>query len=276
MTVLPANIPGVPNQLIELLNSRFRELQGTGGTSGLVGMANTRQRRISFYTAASVDDGTYYTETDTGLLYQRQAGKGWVYVSGVYQRLQAELVTLAATLNVGDEGLEVDVTDYGHTLAWDGAAWAWGPNDARQAGQICFFDVAPGSGWKLLNGLGDDGSAIGASHPIKILKSDGTTRSNTTAADLTAGAFLKATAAYDGTVTAATLPTLSGSTASGQAVIGVDTDAGFAAGAGATAVALKPHTHVDTGHIHGVGTLVTSLAGGDPIAYSKALPYIRK
>lgn len=223
-------------------------------------------------------DGALFVETDRNeLVYQVQSG-AWVFVSGTYQRTQSQLTALAALLGTADAGLIVSVTDYAHQLSWTGTAWQWGPSDTLDAGQICFFDVAPtGNGWKLIDGKGDDGSAIGAGHPIAIMKSDGTTRNNITAAAMNANVYVRGAAAYAGAVTAATAPTLAGATASGAAVIGNDSDAGVNVTTGAgNNVALRPHTHTDSGHTHAVGTLTTSLAGGDPVAYTAALPYIRK
>jgi len=165
---------------------------------------------------------------------------------------QANLATLAATLTADDAGLLVNVTDYAHVLQWTGSAWQWGPGETG-GGYLGLFDVAPspGTGWKLIDGTGDDGSPIGVAHPIKILKSDGTTRSNITAANMTGGAYPKAAGAYNGAVTAATVPGIAGSTAT----VGVSGGVGSAAANG--------HTHV------------MSLPG-DPVAHTDWLPYLRK
>lgn len=229
--------------------------------------------------ATAVPDGTLYVITDWNeVVYQAQAGV-WKYISGTYTVLQSAVVALIATLTANDVGLRIRVSDYEHVLWCTAAATTgWAPEDDKRAGEITHFDVAPtGTGWKLIDGNGDDGSAIGAGHPIKILKSDGTTRNNTTAAAQNANVFLRGAAAYNGAVTGKTAPTVGGSTASGTAVIGNDTDAGTViASAGAVSVALRPHTHVDSGHTHAATGLTTSLAGGPPVDYSDALPYIRK
>lgn len=248
----------------------------------------THAQRVAQKTGG-LADGVLYVETDRQeLVYQTQGGV-WKYVSGTYQRTQAQLAALAATLTANDNGLRVNVTDYAHVLLWTNPAWGWAPEDPQNAGQICFFDVAPGTGWKLIDGNGDDGSAIGAGHPIKILKSDGTTRNNTTAAAMNAGVYLRGAAAYNGAVVAATVPTISGSTASavtGASILGTtggpSATVSFPQGSiGSVTVASSTHTHsqgslTDPGHTHAAGTLATSLAGGDPVAHTDALPYIRK
>ena len=192
--------------------------------------------------------------------------------ANLYHYTQA---TLPTTWGFAQENYLVWVTDYHHVLIWEGDGWNWGPGDSRNAGEIAFFDVTPGTGWKLINGNGDDGSAIGASHPIKILKSDGTTRDITTLDDLTGGGYLKGAAAFAGTLTAATVPTISGSTASGTAALGTPSGTAIVQSGTGITVASFIHTHTDSGHTHGVGTLVNSLPG-DPIALMEALPYIRK
>lgn len=199
----------------------------------------------------------------------------WAYVAGECSFVQA---SLPADLGTLDHGLLVQVSDYAHQLRWSGStlAFGWAPGDAG-SGMMGWFDVAPGAGWKLIDGLGDDGSAIGASHPIKILKSDGTLRNNTTAKDQTGGSYVRSKGTYSGTVAAAVTPTLSGTTASGTANLGVSTanHVGRDDIASFTAAASN-HTHVDSGHTHAVGTLANDLTGGDPIAHSDWLPYIRK
>ncbi len=241
-------------------------------------------------TSVSVESGTLYVVTDRdGITYQAR-GANWVYVSGTYQRTQAQLAALAATLTANDNGLLIHVTDYDHILRWTNPGWGWGSGDARNAGQVAFFDADPGTGWKLLDGNGDDGQPIGVAHPIKILKSDGTTRDNTTAANATANVHVRGAAAYNGAVAPAVAPGITGDTAAEAS----HTHEGWPLGtsgpwttanmtAGGVAVAASNHTHTITGstaagtsHNHGAGTLVNSLAGGDPVATTDALPYIRK
>jgi hypothetical protein len=227
--------------------------------------------------ASSVPDGSTWIETDRNELKYQARGANWVYVAGTYERTQAQLAALAATLTANDDGLLVHVTDHDHILKWTNPAWGWGPGDSRNAGQVAFFDVDPGTGWKLLDGTGDDGQPIGAAHPIAILQADGTTRDNTTAANATANVHVRGAAAYNGAVTPAAAPAVAGFTASGAANLSTaSAQVIMATPAGATGIAITGHTHTDFGHTHGATGLSTSLAGGDPVATTDALPYIRK
>ena len=196
---------------------------------------------------------------------------------------QAGLPALAGTLTVNDTGLRVEVTDYAHILRWNGAGWEWAPEDDHRAGEIAYFDVAPGSGWKAIDGKGDDGSAIGAGHPIKILKSDGTTRNNTTEAAL-ANAFLRGAAAYNGAVTAKTVPTVAAPTFSGSPVTPTGS-IGAASGsinilpAGTTLVATAAHTHTFSGNPltpSGANSAPAATLPAPPVDYSDVLVFIRK
>lgn len=224
------------------------------GTAGLIQYGDSADRIA--LDVATLTDGAVFVEQDRGqIVYQLREGV-WAYVSGAYDRLQSELAALAGDLTTDDTGFLVNVTDFAHILRWDGAAWEWGPGDPRNAGHIAFFDADPGDGWKIIDGLGDDGSAIGALHPIAILQSDGTKRSNTTAAAINNGTYVRAAAAYDGTVTPATNPTV---------LVAITGAPAVQVGAGAANAAAVGHGHNTT----------VSLAD-DPIAYTEALPYIRR
>lgn len=75
-------------------------------------------------------------------------------------------VTLAnlPVLTSEDSGFIVYVTDFNHTLQWDGTAWQWGPGDSG-SGYFGFFLQAPtAGGWHLC-----DGSSV------EMLNADGTT-----------------------------------------------------------------------------------------------------
>ncbi len=207
--------------------------------------------------------------------------------------------TLPATAKVGYVAW---VTDYDHLLYYGTAGWTWGPGDTRNAGEIAFFDSNPGTGWKAVDGTGDDGQPIGASHPIVILKSDGTTRNITTLAALTG--YLKG-GAFNGTQNTATIPTISQPTFTGNTAIftgGSDTTGSGAASIGANnasntfqigtgasnTVASNGHVHTDAGHTHnftptgtvstpsGTVSQPTATLPADPIPNMTALPYIRK
>ncbi len=183
-------------------------------------------------------------------------------------------------------GAIVVVTDYNHVLRWNGSGYEWGPGDAG-SGMIQFFDVAPaGVGWKLIDGLGDDGSAIGASHPIKILNSDGTTRNNTTAAamNVAAGVFIAGSNAYNGAVTAKTVPTVAAPVFTGASVtptgtLGVSSSNITVLASSTTSAAAGNHSHNFTGNPltpSGTNSAPAATLPAPPVDYVAALPYIRK
>jgi hypothetical protein len=151
-------------------------------------------------------------------------------------------------LGPGDTDYLFYVTDYGHLLRWNGAGWEWAPGEEGRAGEISLFAVAPtGNGWKLCDGTGDDGNP---GTNIAYLKSDGTT-ANVVIPNLTAGAYLKAGAAYGGAVNPAVAPTTNAP--AGGAPIGT----------GANGAAAQAHVH-------------TVNLPGDPVPNAVMLPWFRK
>jgi hypothetical protein len=208
-----------------------------------------------------------------GVAYSQGRTPEWLYLVGEFPCTQSTIPTLGSL----DGGMIIQVTDYGHRLKWtfNGTTnvWDWAPGEPG-SGMIQFFDVAPtGVGWKLIDGLGDDGSPIGASHPIKILNGDGTLRDNTTAAAMNAGVYARGAAAYNGAVTAATAPTGAGVTGSTTPGAGSGPSATTGTTAGATLVAASGHTHTGAAHTH---TIAAITLAGDPVAFTDWLPYIRK
>ena len=246
------------------------------------------------YPAADMPLGSLYLETDRGLLYVNRfvvSANAWTYLSGVYPRTQAQITGITG-LTVADNGLRLAVTDYAHMLMWTAPGWGWAPEDPKNAGQIAFFDFAPGIGWKLVDGLGDSGVAISAVNPIKILKSDGTIRNNTTAGIMTAHIHIRGAATYNGTPTAAVLPTFAGSAlpvhqheetvvAAGTALYGANSPFGTgpnltsALVINATASSLVGNYSL-TGFASGGTPAGTIGLPDDPVGHVDALPYIRK
>lgn len=147
--ILP--IPGVPDDLIRILNDRFRELSGGGSVAGkTVGPGlffQTKSRPDANGTAV----GTFGSDIDTGLLYQVQTVRSaqvWVYASGI---MRAALASLP-TVGLSDAGLLWWVTDYTHLLRWNGTAWEFAD---EPGGYIAGRVVAPdGTGWQLCDGSG--------------------------------------------------------------------------------------------------------------------------
>lgn len=189
----------------------------------------------------------------------------------------------------------VYVTDYCHMMFWDGVTMAFADGGNKY---MALFETAPGTGWALYDG-----------GTYAYLTPAGAT-ANITLPDLTSvgalAAFLEAGGVVSGP-TAASAPSISGSTAIGNAAFGAalttTNSAAIAgntgndvtatqivqAGVGAT-VPGEPHTHSigtiadsghahlftpsDTGHTHAVGTLAVS-ATGEPRKLIR-LPYFRR
>ncbi len=202
------SIPTIPpgtaaDDLITTINDRIRRINNAfAGTSASPAAAATKplaqtagaaaplteisygthRQRLAVPLATLVEGVTWY-ETDRTVWYQFQAGGSsagtWKYIGGSYSCTQSVLPT---DLGVADAGFLAAVTDYNHVLAWSGSGWSAGPNwDAPGYIRGFMVDPSPTTGWKLCDGLGDDGSAIGVSHPVTYLKSDGTLGSITSA-----------------------------------------------------------------------------------------------
>jgi hypothetical protein len=268
--ILP--IAGVPDELIRALNDRFRNLPAATvqEISAPAAPAAPEKPKVAFETATSTvwrgthaaraswpaKDNDVYVETDRGYAIYLYIGATatWQYVSGVYQRTQAQLAALAATLTAGDTGFLVEVTDFAHVLRWSGAAWQWGPGE-QGSGMLASFAVSPGTGWAAC-----DGSTV------SYLKSDGTTATVTLPNTAGSPAFLKSGSAYGAAITAKVLPTFAG-TAS-QVTSGPTGTTTVQSGSGAT-VASSAHTHTLTP----AGMIALP---GDPVANFTAPLYFRK
>lgn len=168
-------------------------------------------------------------------------------------------------LGGSDQGLLVRVdAPYNHLLIWTGNAWTFADNGSNY---ISLFRAAPtGTGWQLCDGSN-----------ISFLNSDGTISAPFNVDNLVATpAFMKAAAAYTGAINAATVPTIAGNTASGAASLGANTSSILVnVTTPPQLVAANGHTHIDAGHVHGVGTLANTLPA-DPIANINLLPYFRR
>lgn len=98
--------------------------------------------------------GTLMIETDRCCLVY---GAGvtvpdrWSYVAGTWSVPFAQAPT---DLGLYDEGLLLNVTDFGHVLRWDGAGWTWGPGDSGNGYYVTrpAASAPSGPGWQLCNG----------------------------------------------------------------------------------------------------------------------------
>lgn len=185
---------------------------------------------------------------------------------------QANLATLAGTLGTVNAGLLVWVTDYAHMLQWDGAAFQRGPGDTEHSDTFHDFGAAPtDTGWHIC-----DGTAA-----VSFLKYDGTLGSRNLP-NYTTGAYRQATkATYSETVTAKTLPTISGVTE--------DTTIGFTPAAitgshnGANGADFTAVVNISGGalgtdpHHHSLTSANAPIAlPGDPIAHNPVITYYRQ
>jgi hypothetical protein len=242
LTLPPDLAPGHDGYMAAL-NRRFASIEDAlaqaaaiGGSAG--GPAAVRYgAHASRPSAAAVDDGSLYVETDrSGLIYQARSGK-WIFSAGIHRADQAALAGLA--LGANDAGVRVFVNTYQHLLYWNGAGWQWADGDAG-SGYIQGFAITPGAGWQIC-----DGSA-----GIAYLKGDGTLGSFNVPNLTGSPAYPKLGAAYTGTINAAVAPTINAS--------------GAATNAGTGALAAS-----SSGHLH------TATLPGDPVANLVLVPYFR-
>jgi hypothetical protein len=298
MTIIYPQLDGIrinenrtlPITLVQAIRKAYDYIAQVASFSGLnaVVIQDTHINRINLFPAGQFPPGSLYIETDRALTYIDRvvdSARAWVYLEGTYSVTQSQIAGVTG-LTANDNGLRLSVTDYAHLLMWTNPAWGWAPEDDHRAGEITHFDVAPtGSGWKLINGNGDDGSPIGAAHPIVILKADGTTRNNTTAAAQNAGVFVRGAAAYAGGITAPTVPTVSALTFTGTAdntgvTAGLrsihDGSGGTLVGVGTVLNDIPASNHIHPYTPSGTINTPTTTLPGPPVSYSDALPYIRK
>lgn len=147
----------------------------------------------------------------------------WTFVSGSFNRSQAQLAVLALTLGVNDLGAIVYVgSPFCHRLQWIGTGWTWAdPGDA--SGRFAHWRVAPPDGWQLA-----DGSVV------QVLNSDGTTSVVTVDNSVAVPFFLKS-GTYTGAVVAAVAPT--------TAAVSAGTPSGTVSQPTFTGIAMGNHTH---------------------------------
>jgi len=218
-------------------------------------LVDTHANRLAAYPPANYSAGATFYESDRGLLFRNVGSASWQYVTGT---MTATFGNEPTDLGATDVGVRVFVSNFRHTVRWDGAAWTWADGDLP--GRFSHWLSDPGAGYGLCDGSTYDQLTVGATL--------GT--SSVVTPDLS-DAYLKG-GTYTGTVQGASAPGLSGSTATATATISGQTAAvtstGGMGGADATVqvedftsaavtVASESHGHSLTmdPHQHGVGTL---------------------
>lgn len=199
----------------------------------------------------------------------------FVTITRILDAGSSELGTLVQTykqLNIPrglggtEKGLLIRVdSPYNHLLIWNADKWIFADEGSNY---IALFRAAPtGPGWQLCDGSN-----------IDFLNSDGSKSGLFNIDNLTTNpAFLKAAAAYTGVINPAAPVTITGTTGTGFAILGgSNSNPATTANLGAALVLPSAgHSHPDSGHTHGVGTLAGTPTG-DPVANLLLLPYFRR
>jgi len=192
-TILP--IKGVPDELITVLNERFRSLElasGAGAQGSRVGLFFAHVSRPD---ANGTTVGTFGAETDRGVIYQVQtvySSQVWVYVGGV---MSADFADEPADLGSNDSGFLWQVADYAHLLRWNGTGWEFMD---EMGGYVAGRVVAPdGNGWQLCDGTATSYLHISAGAVSEVAH---------TTLNLAGGAYPKFANAYGGAITASNAP----------------------------------------------------------------------
>jgi hypothetical protein len=270
----PSAGPGSQPGTIVTINNVINEVMSPGQAQALSALAyflfDTRANRIANYPAANYPPGTPFVETDSTLIYWVQVVSGsnaWVYLSGTYQRTQAQLAALEATLGTNDSGLLCDVTDYAHVLVWGGSAFGWGPGESG-SGYLQPFAVAPtGSGWQAC-----DGSA-----GVNYMKADGTLGAVNVPNTNSTAAYINASGSYSASITAAVKPTVTPTGTVAATFTGTPSGSTNVLNTGgATAVVPTPFTPAGNVAATFTGALDTANLPGDPVANFPALLFFRQ
>jgi hypothetical protein len=166
-------------------------------------LQDTHANRVLDYDPTDYVAGDLFYETDRTVFYRvNAAGTEWVYASG---EMVAAFSGVPTDLGVDDEGFLLQITDYGHRVRWDGAAWEFAPGDQGN-GYFQDFAVAPTvPGWALCNGIATTYLTMGAT-----IAETAITPPNLSGSP----AYRKSAGAYTGAIDAAVAPGISGSTGS--------------------------------------------------------------
>ena len=166
------------------------------------------------------------------------------------------------TLTAGDAGFLYHVTDYNHTVRWNGTIWEFAPGDLGNGFKRNFAITPQEVGWALMDGSTVNYLVVGGA----VL-----TTASIALPDLDASvAFDKSASSYTGTIEAAIAAGISGNTGSvTQDNWLITQPAQSGAGADCAANDFDPGTHS-----HSAGSLANNTAARPPsIGW---LPYFRQ
>lgn len=223
---------------------------GTWVAITAAGVIRNTAANMATYSAAAYPNVLFY-QTDRTVFYLSD-GTNWIYAIGTYRATLASI----PTLGVNDIWFNFFVTDYYHTLRWNGTAWIWGDGELG-SGYYTLFETTPGqaTGWQIC-----DGSTVDR------LNGDGT-KTSVTLEDYTTPAYLKGGVA-SAVIAAATGTVANTTPTNNAAATGISIDAHTSTtellAAGATVVLTGPashtvtdptHNHTQNAHNHAPGTL---------------------
>jgi hypothetical protein len=142
------------------LASQVSASSSSSSTPTPVVLQDTHANRLLNYPATKYPVGTWFIETDRGIIYVCRLdtvhGTGinqWWYEAGEYFAPNASHPTSTDDLTFFDNNLLFTSTDFGHRHIWVGASLEFGFANADFPGQIVASAVAlTGSGWAPCNG----------------------------------------------------------------------------------------------------------------------------
>jgi hypothetical protein len=227
------------------------------------GGIDEKRWRISRFSPPSTSELRFEAIDDSGstilnvplLLYRNgnaQVQRRMISTGGFISGMRGAYSAAPTGLTGADAGLIYYVSaPYCHTVLWNGSVWEFAPGDPGN-GFLQYRAFAPQEqGWAPCNGAVTDFLVIGSA-TLSVLP--------ITAPNLTGGAFLKASTAYDGSIVAASTPVLNGtmSTAGAHSHSGSTDSQGSHSHTGSTDTQ-GSHAHggatsFDGDHGHGLNT----------------------
>lgn len=158
-----SNLPGIPlplppnvvrgswvdekGVLSDTAQKTMNSLPQLLGGKVAIHFGDTKKKRLTIK-ASLFADGTQWKETDTGVTYA-SVGKNWSYSHGIFVTTSD---LLPADLGLNDVGFLVSVTDFNHSLRWNGTNWEFAPGDHGSGYIVAFVNPPVQAGWLLCDG----------------------------------------------------------------------------------------------------------------------------